>query len=40
MREWVGFPPFIKDPAKLNKFYKDVSLTVFSYQYYANNERL
>jgi hypothetical protein len=26
MREWIAFPPFIKDPAKLNKFYEDVSL--------------
>ena len=28
MTKWIGFPEFIKDPVKLNKYYKNVSFPI------------
>ena len=31
MTKWIGFPEFIKDPARLNKYYEDVSFFILIY---------
>ncbi|CAB3983458.1 endothelin-converting enzyme 2-like isoform X2, partial [Paramuricea clavata] len=30
MKEWIGFPSFIKNPVKLNKFYENVQVNQYS----------